>query len=199
MKSSVKILFLFLFLNGMNFAQITDFKFGETRGLFLGLGVGPRFALGDFASNHFFASGFETAFSYADENLLPFFLYGKFHFASFPSEFVDVLDNPSFEVATRFFSLEPGLRYFFPPISDRVVLLMPFVEGGVNLALVHSVYQLTTGYKTQYSDDKFKLGIHFGFGVSMFLLDALISYNYFYEYQFIGFGLRVRIPIFIKI
>ncbi len=180
-------------------AQIAELKIGEAQGLFLGLGVGPRFALGDFADNHSFASGFETILSYGDNSSLPFFVYGKFNFASFPSDFVDVLDNPSFEVNTRFFSLESGVRYFFPPMSDKVVLLMPFVEGGVNLALVHSVYQLTTGYKTQYSDDKFKFGLHAGLGVSIFLLDAILSYNYFYEYQFFGLGLRVRIPIFIKI
>jgi hypothetical protein len=195
-----KILLLaFIFIAPISKAQITDFEMGEARGLFLGLGVGPRFAVGSFADNHFFASGFEATLSYGDNNSIPFFVYGKFNFASFPSEFVDVLDKPSFEIYTRFFALEPGIRYFFPPISDEVVLLMPFVEGGMNLALVHSGYQLTTGYKTQYTEDEFKFGIHAGFGVSMFLLDALISYNYFYEYQFIGFSLRVRIPIFIKI
>lgn len=199
MKFRFQIALIFLLTANFAYGQITEFKLGETRGLFLGLGVGPRFALGDFADNHFFASGFESILSYGDENTLPFFVYGKFNFASFPSEFVDVLDNPSFEISTRFYSLEPGLRYFFPPISEKVILLMPFVEGGINLALVHSVHQLTTGYKTQYSNDEFKFGVHMGVGVSMFLLDAILTYNYFHKHQFFGFGLRVRIPIFIKI
>lgn len=200
LKSAIKtILFVFLILSVNVYGQITNYKPGDIRGLFLDVGVGPRFAVGDFASNHFFASGFEASLSYADDNSLPFFVYGKFNFASFPSEFTDILSSSEFEVSSRFFLLEPGICYFFPPISDKVVLLMPFAEGGVNLGIVHTVHQLNTEIKTQYSTNDFKFGLHLGVGVSMFLLDALITYNYFYEYQYIGLGLRVRIPIFIKL
>ncbi len=199
MKTKIKILLFVFFISSNFYGQLLNVNLGDARGLFFSLGVGPRFAVGDFSSNHFFASGFEGIISYGDNESLPFFVYGKLNFASFPAEFVNILNKPSFEVYSRIYSLEPGVRYYFSPVSKEVVLLMPFVEGGLNLAVIHTVNQATTGYKVQFSNDEMKFGFHAGVGMSMFLLDALITYNYFYAYQFLGFTLRVRIPIFIKI
>ncbi len=181
------------------YGQLINVKLGDARGLFLSMGVGPRIAVGDLSTNHSMASGVETIVSYSDNRRLPVFVYAKLQFTNFPSEFAGILSSPSFEVSSKVLSIQPGIRYFFPPISKEVILLMPFVEGGINLGLMFTKYQFNSAFKSQYYDQSVHFGAHAGFGVSIFLMDALISYNYYYRYQFLGFTLRVRIPIFIKI
>ncbi len=188
-----------LFLSLPAYGQIFNYKLGEARGLFLEMGVGPRLPIGDLSTNHSLASGFETILSYTDNRRIPFFIYGKAQFVNFPAEFKDVISRSVFELNTKVLSFQPGIRYFFPPISPQVILLMPFVEGGLNLGVMFNKYQYNGTFKSQYYDTKFRFGFHGSVGVSVFLMDALISYDYYYGYQFLGFTLRVRIPIFIKI
>jgi hypothetical protein len=145
------------------------------------------------------ASGVEVILSYTDNRRIPFFVYSKAQFINFPSEFKDVLSGTVFELSSKVLSLQPGVRYFLPPISTQVVLLMPFVEGGLSLAIMLNKYQYNGTFKSQYYDSSLHFGFHAGVGVSVFLMDALIGYNYYYSYQFLSFTLRVRIPIFMKI
>ena len=193
------ILVLLLFFSVPSYGQLFNVKVGEARGLFLAMGVGPRIAIGDLSSNHSMASGVETIVSYTDNRRLPVFVYAKLQFTNFPSEFMGILYSPSFEVSSKVLSIQPGMRYFLPPISKEVILLMPFVEGGLSLGIIFTKYQFNSAFKSQYYDESVHFGVHAGFGVSIFLMDALVSYNYYYRYQFLGFTLRVRIPIFIKI
>jgi hypothetical protein len=193
------VLLTLLFLSLPAYGQLLNFKLGEARGLFLGMGVGPRIAVGDLSINHSMASGVEVILSYTDNRRIPFFVYSKAQFINFPSEFKDVLSGTVFELSSKVLSLQPGVRYFLPPISTQVVLLMPFVEGGMNLGVMLNKYQYNGAFKSQYYDSSLHFGFHAGVGVSVFLMDALISYNYYYSYQFLGFTLRVRIPIFMKI
>ncbi len=193
------LLILTLLASVPAYGQLFNIKPGDARGLFFTMGVGPRVAVGDLSYNHSMASGVETMVSYTDNRRLPVFVYAKLQFTNFPSEFVGILSMPSFEVSSKVLSIQPGVRYFLPPISKQVILLMPFVEGGLSLGLIFKKYQFNSVFKSQYYDESVHFGFHAGFGVSIFLMDALISYNYYYRYQFLGFTLRVRIPIFIKI
>ncbi len=190
---------IILFLTLPTYGQLFSVKLGDARGLFLTLGVGPRVAVGDLATNHSLASGFETLISYTDNRRIPVFVYAKFQFANFPSEFVGILSSSTFEVSSKVLSIQPGMRFYFPPISKKVILLMPFVEGGLSLGLMFVKYQFNNGFSSQFYDTSVHFGFHAGFGASIFLMDALITYNYYYTYQFLGLTLRVRIPIFIKI
>jgi hypothetical protein len=96
--------------------------------------------------------------------------------------------------------ITPGVRYFFAPLVEDIVLLMPVVELGATVALFEKYHQFKIDRNKQdFVEDQFSAGFHVGAGFSMFLLDVMLRYNYLPSNQFISFDLRARIPIFVTI
>lgn len=189
---------IFLFANIAN-AQLI--KLGEARGLFMAVGVGPRFPIGAYADNRNIAVGFDVSFAYTDNEVLPVFLYTKFGYQHYPGKqgLYKISSYSSF--STNMISIEPGVRFFFPPIIEQDFLLMPLVEGGVNWALFENYHQFKIGSgKDNYVEQASKLGFHVGFGFSMFLMDVMSYLNVYPDgYQYLSLDLRIRIPIFVKV
>ena len=94
---------------------------------------------------------------------------------------------------------EPGIRYYFPPLFENVVLLMPILDVGLEYAYFENYHQFKLdSNQPSFIEQKGKLGFHVGGGFSMFLLDVITYYNYLYQNQYISFTIKVNIPIFIK-
>ena len=191
-----KIFLLMLLFNSLAFAQ---FKFGEAKGLFMAIGVGPRFPIGDMSDNQNIGVGTDVTFLYTDNIFIPFFIYTSIGFEHFPGrqDFYKKSDYSSF--SSNVLVVAPGIRYYFKPIIENVVLLMPIVDIGVNWALFEKLhqYKIDSG-KNNYVEEVTKFGFHIGAGFSMFLLDVITYYNYFPSNQYLSFNLRATIPIFIK-
>lgn len=191
-----KILIGLILLSSLVLGQAL--RFGEAKGLFMSVGVGPRIPISDFSETHNVGIGFDVAFSYADNLLLPMFIYGDIGFQHFPGTqaFYKVSDHSAISSNTIVVNL--GGRHYYAPLVENIVLLMPVVEAGVSLSYFETshTYKVDTG-KRNMVEDKFMFGFNAGIGVSMFLLDVMAHYHYFHSKQYISFDLRVRIPVFV--
>lgn len=193
-----KILLLVLLFNSLAFAQMV--KFGEARGLFMAVGVGPRFPVGDFADNQNIGVGVNVTFSYTDNELLPVFFYTGIGYQHYPGrqDFYKKTDYASF--SSNVLVLTPGVRYYFKPIINEGILLMPIIDAGIEFAYFEKFHQFKIDRGRQnFVEEVSKLGFHVGGGFSMFILDVVTYYNYLHNNHYISFDLRVNIPIFVKI
>ncbi len=188
---------IFLFFSSSLYAQI---RFGEAKGLFMSLGVGPRFPIGDFADNQNIGVGVEATFSYTDNEFLPIFIYATIGYQHYPGKqsFYKRSDYSSF--SSNVVIIASGVRYYFKPLFEQVVLLMPIIDAGLEYALFEKLHQFKPGTgKSNFVEEVGKFGFHLGAGFSMFLLDVITYYNYLPNNQYLSFNLKVNIPIFVKI
>lgn len=192
----MKKFFLLLMFPVLLSAQ--DFNSGAAKGLFMGVGVGPRFPIGNFSESQNIGAGFDVTFSYSDNQLLPFFLYATIGYQHYPGrqDFYKRTDYSSF--SSNVLTLSPGIRYYFPPLIESVMLLMPIVDAGLEVAYFERSHQfkLDRG-KQNYVEEVAKFGFHVGAGFSMFILDVITYYNYLNNNEYISFNLRATIPIFV--
>ena len=174
-------------------------KFGEVKGLFMSTGVGPRIPLGDFADTHNLGVGFDVAFSYTDNIVIPLFLYTEIGFQHYPGsqDYYKKSDHSS--ISSNALVMNLGARHYYTPLVENVVLLMPVVEAGLSISYFETlhVYKIDAG-KNNKTEDSFKVGLNVGAGFSMFMLDVMSHYHYFENRQFLSFDLRVRIPVFVS-
>lgn len=197
MKKVGRIFILFVIITTALQAQV--FKLGEAKGMFMSIGVGPRFSLGDFADSRNIGVGGDVAVSYTDNQFLPVFFYASVGFSHFPGrqEYYRKTDLSS--ISTNMLVFQGGLRYYFPTLIDQFLIVMPVVDVGVTLAYFENLhqYKISTG-KPDLVEEIGKPGFHIGGGFSMFILDVLAYYNYLHDNQYLSVDFRVRIPIYVN-
>lgn len=192
-----KFLVLFVFINSMIFGQM--FKVGEVQGIFMSIGLGPKFPLGEFAENQNVGVGFDVGLSYADNELAPVFLYGKIGFQHYPGNQEFYARSEYSHFSSNVIMIQGGGRYYFAPLYDDKLLLLPIVEFGFSWGLYDKLHQFKKDSGIlDFTEENSKFGFHVGAGFSMFLMDVIAYYNYLHNNQYISFDLRARIPIYIK-
>jgi hypothetical protein len=165
----------------------------------MSVGVGPRFPINEFAKSQNLGVGFDVTFSYTDNAILPIFFYTGIGFQHNPGkqDFYKKSDYSS--LSTNILFVNSGVRYYFSPLLEQIILLMPIVDAGVNFGLFEKLHQFKLERnKANFVEEVFKGGAHVGVGFSMFLLDVIAYYNYFPNNEYISFSLKANIPIFIK-
>ena len=191
-----KLLFFLVLISSVAFGQ---FRFGEAKGLFMGIAVGPRFPIGVFADEQNIGIGADVILSYTDNEYLPVFLYTMIGYQHYPGrqDFYKQSDYSAF--SSNVFVIASGVRYYFKPILENIVLLMPIIDVGAEYALFENwnQFKIDSG-KQNYVEDVSKFGFHIGAGFSMFILDVVTYYNYLPKNQYLSFNLRANIPIFVK-
>lgn len=192
------IIFIIITLSVFSFAEIPPSS--RAVGFFFGVGVGPRLPIGDFASNTDIGYGFNLEFSYTDNEFLPVFFNATIGFEQYPGSQSFYRESDYSNFHTNSLPINFGVRYYFPPLAENIVLFMPILQ----VSGAYTYYQKLHEFKaergrTNFLEETSKFGFSVGAGVSMFMLEILASYNYFESNQFIGFDLRVRIPIFISL
>ncbi len=184
----------------------TAILFGQTpgnskaTGLFLSFSVGPRIPVDNFAIYTSTGYGFNMELAYADNELLPFFLYGKIGFEQYLGNQKLYQTTQYSGFSTNFIPINIGARFYFPPMIENIFLMMPIAEISVAYGLFANLHQfkLDSG-RTNFSQDVSKVGFTLGGGFSMFLMEILASYNYFNNNQFLSFDLKVRIPLYVSL
>lgn len=191
----VNRIFLFIVLiSNFGFAQISSSS--DIKGLFLSVGVGPRFPIGDFSSQQTIGAGFDVSISYSHSSMFPLFYYGKIGYQNHPGDYdyYKITDHSS--LSTNIVSFNGGVRYFFNPIVEDAILLMPFAEGGITYAYITKYHQYKIDSpKKNTLEDISSLGFHVGGGLSFFLMDIMASYYYLKSNQYFSFDIRLRIPL----
>ncbi len=191
----IRIIFLLLFLLTFNiFAQSNTSK--SAQGLFLSVGVGPRFPLADFSDKNNIGSGFEAIFSFTDVSYLPIFLYAKFSYQNHSGNYNFYKNSDHSSLTSNLLSAGLGGKYYFYPLIEDVILLMPIIEGGINYSYIEDFHQFKIDFdKKDFLDKNSKFGFHIGSGLSFFLMEVIASYNYLPNNQFVSFDLRLTIPL----
>lgn len=194
---NIAILFFVFLCIGLSYAQTTSPD--KAQGFFLSFGVGPRVPVLDFSDRCDLGYGFNIEFSYADSDVLPLFLFATIGFEQYPGsqDFYKETDYSNFH--TNSLPVTLGTRYYFSPLIDDIILLMPLVQISANFNYYEKLHQFKSGSgRNNFLEDETKFGFSTGAGVSMFLMEILTSYNFYDRNQFVSFDLKVRIPLFIK-
>lgn len=172
----------------------------DAKGFFLTVGVGPRFPIGDLGNQQTIGAGFDAMLSYTDIEFAPAFFYLNIGYQNHPGDydFYKVTDHSS--ISTNIVSFHVGIKMFFPPLIEDMILLMPVFEGGATYGYVEKYhqYKIDTN-RNDNLESLSKFGFHVGGGLSFFLMDIIATYNYLYSNQYISFNLRLTIPLAITL
>jgi len=171
----------------------------KARGVFIAFGVGPRLPISTFANSTDLGYGFNLEISYTDNEYLPFFIFGKIGFEQFPGsqDFYQATDYSNF--STNSIPINGGIRYYFPPLLENIVLFIPIIEASFNFAYYQKLHEFKpSSGRNNFLEENSKIGFSVGGGISMFMMEILAAYNYFQTNQFISIDLKVRLPLFIS-
>ncbi len=171
----------------------------KATGVFVSAGVGPRLPVGDFANTTDLGYGLSLELSYTDSDNLPFFIFSRLGFEQYPGaqSFYQTSDYSNY--STQAIPVELGIRYYFRPLVESVVLLMPVVELAADYSFIKRIHEfkIDSG-RTNFTEETSKFGISGGVGISMFLLEIMIAYHYYQSQQYVSMNLSVRLPLFIN-
>ncbi len=198
MKFLIKALLISFLLGTVNSGQ--SFGPGEAQGVFLTLGVGPRFPIGELGSQQTIGAGFDVMLSFTDNNFAPLFFYLNIGYQNHPGDYDFYKTSNHSSISTNIVSFHTGSRYYFEPLIDDMILLMPILEGGITYGYVEKYHQfkIDSG-KNDNLQSLSKVGFHLGGGLSFFLMDIIATYNYLESNQYFSFNLRLTIPLAITL
>lgn len=169
-------------------------------GVFLAVGVGARLPVSDFANTTDLGYGLNVEASYTDSDYLPIFIFARIGYEQFPGsqDFYQQTDYSNYSTTTVPISL--GVRYYFSPMVESIVLLMPIVEGSVSYSYFHVLNEFKADAgRTNFKEDLWKFGGNIGAGFSMFMLEIMANYNYYESNQYFSFNLNVRLPLLVNL
>ena len=168
-------------------------------GFFIAFGVGPRIPLGEFSNTTDIGYGLNVEFSYTDNEFLPVFLFANLGYEQYPGSQSYFQETDYSNYHTNSIPVNIGARYYFAPLLENIVLLMPIVQASASYSYYETLYEFDQNSgKNSYLDKESKFGFSAGAGVSMFMMELLATYNYMLSNQFISVELKVRIPLYMS-
>ena len=169
-------------------------------GVFLAVGVGARLPVSDFSNTTDLGYGLNVEASYTDSDYLPIFIFARIGYEQFPGsqDFYQQTDYSNY--STTIVPVSLGVRYYFSPMVESIILLMPIVEGCVSYSYFHVLNEFKADAgRTNFKEDLWKFGGNIGAGISMFMLEIMAHYNYYESNQYFSFNLNVRLPLLINL
>jgi len=171
----------------------------KARGVFLAFGVGPRLPISDLSNSTDLGYGFNIEVSYTDNEYLPFFLFVNVGFEQYPGSQSFYQESDYSNFSTNALPVNVGIRYYFSPLLEQIVLLIPIVELSASFTYFQKLHEFKVdSERINFKEDMTKLGVTGGVGLSMFLMEIMAAYHYMETSQFISIDLKVRIPLFIN-
>ena len=169
-------------------------------GIFLTAGVGPRLPIGNFANTTDLGYGISADISYTDSDHLPFFIFARLGFEQYPGSQDFYLSTDYSNFSTMIVPASLGIRYYFSPLVESIVLLIPVVEVSASFTYMQKLHEFKMGTgRNNFREEVLKVGASAGVGISMFILEILANYNYFESNQYFSFNLNVRLPLFVNL
>jgi len=194
MKKTFLLIFLFI---AVTFASEPPAE--KARGVFLAIGVGPRLPIDFFANSSDLGYGFDIEISYTDNEYLPFFIFGKVGYEQYPGSQDYYRRTQYSNLSTTAIPINMGIRYYFPPLLENIVLLIPIAEVSAAYSYYVKLHEFKAGTgRSNFTEDNSKIGVSGGLGISMFMLEIIATYNYFRTNQFVAIDLKVRLPLYIN-
>jgi len=172
----------------------------KARGVFIAFGVGPRLPVNYFANSTDVGYGFDVEIDYSDNEFIPVFLFGKIGFDQYPGSQSYYETTAYSNYSTNALPVSLGAKYYFPPLVENVVLFMPVIEVSADYTYMQKLHQFKPASgQSNYLENISKLGFSAGAGLSMFLLEIMVSYNYMQTNQYLSADLKVRLPLYISL
>ena len=200
MNLKLGLIFLVFIFTTNNIVLAGEPPTSKAVGLFVAAGVGPRLPVGEFSSSTDLGYGLNIEASYTDSDYLPFFVFARLGYEQFPGsqDFYQGTDYSNY--STTIIPASLGVRYYFGPLVESVVLLIPVVEGSVS----YTYFQVLNEFKadagrSNYREDLWKFGGTVGAGFSMFILEIMANYTYYESNQYLSFNLNVRLPLYVSL
>lgn len=182
------------------FSSSSIAQLGQAKGLFFSLGLGPKIPIGEYSVTNGLGIGLDLTFSYADNRILPFFLYTKLGYQHYPASNNLINSSDYASYMTNEYLVLPGIRYYFAPMVEDEILLMPIIEVGLSVGFFNNSHVFKTdSNKSDFTETLTKFGFHVGGGFSMFLLEATLNYFFFSDNHSLSLDLRIQIPVFAKL
>ena len=197
-KLHIYFFLIFLILTNLSFA--VELPAGKVVGVFLSASVGPRIPLGQFANSTDLGYGLNIESSYTDSEHLPFFIFARLGYEQFPGSTDFYQESDYSNYSTTIIPISIGIRYYFNPLLESIVLLIPVIEGSASYTYfsVLNEFKSESG-RSNFKDKSWKFGGTIGAGVSMFILEIMANYTYYESNQYLSFNLSVRLPLFINL
>ena len=152
--------------------------------------------VGEFSKKNNAGPGVEAIISYTDIDFLPIFFYSNFNFQNHTGNYKYYKNSDHSTLSSSIISINLGGKYFFQPLVENVILLMPFIEGGFTYAYISDFHQYKIDLnKNDDIENLHKFGIHIGGGLSFFLMEIIASYTYLHSDQYLSLNLRVTLPV----
>ncbi len=193
-----KFLIPFIILFTVNSLAI-DPPVSKARGVFLAFGVGPRLPISDLSNSTDLGYGFNIEISYTDNEYLPFFLFVNVGFEQYPGSQSFYQETDYSNLSTNALPVNVGIRYYFSPLLEQIVLLIPIVELSASFTYFQKLHEFKVDSdRINFKEDVTKLGVTGGVGLSMFMMEIIAAYHYMESNQFISVDLKVRLPLFIN-
>ena len=171
----------------------------KARGVFLAFGVGPRLPISDLSNSTDLGYGFNVEVSYTDNEFLPVFLFANVGFEQYPGSQSFYQETDHSNLSTNALPVNLGVRYYFGPLLEQIVLLIPVVELAASFTYFQKLHEFKIDSdRVNFKEDLTKLGVTGGVGISMFMMEIMAAYHYMETNQFVSFDLKVRIPLFIN-
>jgi len=169
-------------------------------GVFLAAGVGPRFPVGQFANSTDLGYGLMVDVSYTDSDNLPFFIFARLGYEQFPGSQNFYQESDYSNYSTTVVPVSLGVRYYFSPLVESAILLIPVLEGSAS----YTYFQVLNEFKTDanqanYEEDLWKFGGTVGVGLSMFIMEIMANYTYYESNQYLSININVRLPLFVNL
>ncbi|UCH64691.1 MAG: hypothetical protein JSW63_08670 [Ignavibacterium sp.] len=194
-----KIFLCFLLLFSLN-VFAADPPASKATGIFLAFGVGPRLPVGDFSNTSELGYGIGIEVSYTDNEFLPVFLFASVGFEQYPGAQRFYQESAYSNLSTNSIPLNVGVRYYFSPLLEQIVLLIPLIEVSASFTYFQVLHEFKIDSDlSNFKTETIKYGITAGAGISMFLMEIIAAYHYVQNNQFVSFDLRVRIPLFVNL
>jgi hypothetical protein len=172
----------------------------KAEGVFWGIGVGPRLPVGVFANSSDLGYGFNFELSYTNTDFVPLFLFAKVGYETYPGSqsYYQKTDYSNF--STNTLPVSAGLRYYFSPLLENLVLIIPIAEVSVAYTYYQTLNQFKpSSLKSNFTDTNSKIGFSVGGGFSMFIMEILATYNFNNSNQYVALDLKVRLPLYINL
>jgi hypothetical protein len=169
-------------------------------GVFLTAGVGPRVPIGSFANTTDLGYGINIDLSYTDSDYLPIFVFARLGFEQYPGSQNYYLTSDYSNFSTMIVPASLGIRYYFSPLVESIVLLIPVVEASASATYMQKSHEfkIDSG-RNNFKEEIIKFGFNAGIGLSMFILEIMANYNYFESNQYVSFNLNVRLPLLVNL
>lgn len=193
-----KVLILFLLITGIAAANTPPAD--KARGIFVAVGVGPRLPFSEFSNSTNIGYGFNLELAYTDNEYLPIFIFGKVGFEQYSASQDFYQTTEYSHLSHQFLPFQVGARYYLPAVLENIILVIPTIEVGANFVIFQNLHQYKSNSgRANFLEDGSKFGFNAGVGVSMFLIEAVASYNYYKSTQYFSFDLKVRLPLFVSL